>query len=136
MLYYLSQYLQQEAADTAWADYLSPLRVFRYITFRSAGAAVTALLLSLWLGPTVIRWLKQLKFGQEYADKAEAGGTLAARVLSKKGTPTMGGILIVLALNFTTLLWAQWNTYIQLTLLSIVVLTGLGFYDDYAKIIQ
>jgi phospho-N-acetylmuramoyl-pentapeptide-transferase len=56
--------------------------------------------------------------------------------LSKRGTPTMGGILIVLALNFTTLLWAQWNTLIQLTLLSVVVLTGLGFYDDYAKIIQ
>jgi phospho-N-acetylmuramoyl-pentapeptide-transferase len=112
------------------------LRLFGYVTFRSAGAAITALTLSWFLGPRVIRWLKQLKFGQEYADKAEEGGTLAARLLSKKGTPTMGGILIVLALNFTTLLWAQWNTYIQLTLLSIVVLTGLGFYDDYAKIIQ
>jgi phospho-N-acetylmuramoyl-pentapeptide-transferase len=80
--------------------------------------------------------LKQLKFGQDYADKAESGGSLAARLLSKKGTPTMGGILIVLALNLTTLLWAQWNTLIQLALLSVVVLTGLGFYDDYAKIIQ
>ena len=48
----------------------------------------------------------------------------------------MGGILIVLALNLATLLWAQWNTLVQLTLLSVVVLTGLGFYDDYAKIIQ
>src|SRR3954466_879267 len=48
----------------------------------------------------------------------------------------MGGILIVLALNLTTLLWAQWNPLVQLTLLSVVVLTGLGFYDDYAKIIQ
>jgi phospho-N-acetylmuramoyl-pentapeptide-transferase len=61
---------------------------------------------------------------------------MAARLLSKKGTPTMGGILIVLALNLTTLLWAQWNTLVQLTLLSVVVLTGLGFYDDYAKISQ
>jgi len=84
----------------------------------------------------VIRWLKQLKFGQEYADKAEAGGARMSRVVSKRGTPTMGGVLIVLALNFTTLLWAEWNTLIQLTLLSIVVLTALGFYDDYAKIIQ
>ena len=65
MLYYLSQYLLREAAGTAWADYLSPLRVFRYITFRSAGAAVTALLLSLWLGPKVIVWLTQLRFGQQ-----------------------------------------------------------------------
>src|SRR5207248_3304109 len=76
----------------------------------------------------------RLKFGQEYADKAETASSLAARLLSKKGTPTMGGILIVLALNLTTLLWAQWNTFIQLTLLSVVVLTGLGFYDDYSKI--
>jgi phospho-N-acetylmuramoyl-pentapeptide-transferase len=56
--------------------------------------------------------------------------------LSKKGTPTMGGILICSALIVTTLLWAQWTTFIELTLLSVVVLTGLGFYDDYAKIIQ
>src|SRR5882724_3400420 len=136
MLYYLSQHLLEWSAGTPWADRLSALRLFRYITFRSAGAAVTALAMSWWLGAKVILWLKQLKFGQEYADKAETGGSLAARLLSKKGTPTMGGILIVLALNLTTLLWAQWNTYIQLALLSIVVLTGLGFYDDYAKIIQ
>src|SRR3989442_566564 len=136
MLYYLSQYLQQEAADTAWADYLSPLRVFRYITFRSAGAAVTALLLSLWLGPKVIVWLTQLRFGQDYADKAEESGTLATRLLSKKGTPTMGGILIVLVLDLVALLWAQWNALVVLTLLSLIVLAGLGFYDDYVKITQ
>jgi phospho-N-acetylmuramoyl-pentapeptide-transferase len=136
MLYYLSQMLLEWADGTVWAERLSALRLFKYITFRSAGAAVTALAISLWLGPRVIRWLKQLKFGQDYADKAEAAGGIAARIMSKKGTPTMGGILIILALNFSTLLWAQWNTLVQLTLLSIVVLTGLGFYDDYAKIIQ
>ena len=134
MLFYLCQFLQQEAAGTAWEDPLSPLRVFRYITFRSAGAAVTALLLSLWLGPKVIVWLKQLRFGQQYADKAEESGGLPARVLSKKGTPTMGGILIVLVLDLTALLWAQWNALILLTLLSLIVLAGLGFYDDYMKI--
>ena len=136
MLYYLIQALLEWSEGTVWAAHLSPLRLFRYITFRSAGAAMTALVLSWWLGPRVIVWLKQLKFGQDYADKAEEAGGLAARILSKKGTPTMGGILIILALNFTTLLWAQWNTLIQLTLLSMLVLTGLGFYDDYAKIIQ
>jgi phospho-N-acetylmuramoyl-pentapeptide-transferase len=136
MFYYLSDYLLKWSKGTEWADTLSPLRLFRYITIRSAGAALTALVLSWWLGPRVIAWLKQLKFGQEYADKAEAGGGLAARILSKKGTPTMGGILIVVALNLTTLLWAQWNTLVQLTLLSVVVLSGLGFYDDYAKISQ
>jgi phospho-N-acetylmuramoyl-pentapeptide-transferase len=136
MFYYLSDWLLRRAAGTAWADQLSALRLFKYITFRCAGAAVTALVMSWWLGPKVILWLKQLKFGQEYADKAEAGGSLAARLLSKKGTPTMGGIMIVLTLNLSTLLWAQVNTLVQLTQLSVVVLTGLGFYDDYAKIIQ
>ena len=134
MLYYLSQSLLELSTGTVWADVLSPLRLFGYVTVRSAGAAVTALLLSWWLGTRTIKWLKRLKFGQEYSDKAETASSLAARLLSKKGTPTMGGILIVLALNLTTLLWAQWNTFIQLTLLSVVVLTALGFYDDYSKI--
>jgi phospho-N-acetylmuramoyl-pentapeptide-transferase len=136
MLYYLSQYLLGAAEGTWWEDVVSPLRLFRYISFRAAGAAVTALLFSWWLGPKVIAWLKELKFGQEYADKAEEGGGLAARILSKRGTPTMGGVLIVLALDITALIWAQWNTFILLTLLSVVVLAGLGFYDDYAKITQ
>jgi phospho-N-acetylmuramoyl-pentapeptide-transferase len=136
MLDYLSHYVLEQVAGTPWADLLSPLRVFHYITFRCAGAAVTALLLSLWLGPRVIDWLKRLKFGQHYADKAEAAGGLAARVLSKKGTPTMGGILIVLVLDLTTLTWARWNAQIVLTLLSLVVLAALGFYDDYVKITQ
>lgn len=136
MLYYISQQLLAWSAGTPWADRLSALRLFRYITFRSVGAAITALALSWWLGPRVIAWLKELKFGQEYKDKAEEGGGLAARIRSKKGTPTMGGILIILALNLTTLLWASWNPLVLLTLLSVVVLTGLGFYDDYAKITQ
>jgi phospho-N-acetylmuramoyl-pentapeptide-transferase len=136
MVYFLSQQILDWSAGTPWAERLSALRLFRYITFRSAGAAITALLMSWWLGPQVIDWLKQLKFGQDYADRAEETGGLGARVLSKKGTPTMGGILIILTLNFTTLFWAQCNTLVQLTLLSVLVLTGLGFYDDYAKITQ
>jgi phospho-N-acetylmuramoyl-pentapeptide-transferase len=135
MFYYLSQQLLEWSAGTPWAHRLSALRLFSYITFRSAAAAVTALALSWWLGPRIISWLTRLRFGQEYADKAEAGG-ISTRLLSKKGTPTMGGIMIVVALNLTTLLWAQWNVLVELTLLSVVVLTGLGFYDDYAKITQ
>jgi phospho-N-acetylmuramoyl-pentapeptide-transferase len=134
MLFYLAQYIERESAHTAWAAYLSPLRLFNYISFRSAGAAITALLLSLWLGPKVITWLKRLKFGQQYADKAEEAGGLAARILSKKGTPTMGGILVVLVLDLSAILWAQWNSQIVLTLLSLIVLAALGFYDDYMKI--
>jgi phospho-N-acetylmuramoyl-pentapeptide-transferase len=136
MLYYLSQLILDENQGTPWEARLSFLRLFRYITVRSAGAAVTALVLSWWLGPKIIHWLKQLKFGQDYADKAEAAGGLGARILSKKGTPTMGGVLIIAVLAFSTMLWTQWNAQVELTLLSVLVLSGLGFYDDYAKIIQ
>ncbi|HEV2453598.1 MAG TPA: phospho-N-acetylmuramoyl-pentapeptide-transferase [Verrucomicrobiae bacterium] len=137
MFYYLSQRLLEWSHGTPWENRLSWLRLFHYITVRTAGAAVTALALSLWFGPGIIRWLKQLKFGQDYQDKAEEAGGLAARILSKKGTPTMGGILIVTILFLTTVLWTDLeNKLVLLTLLSVLVLTGLGFYDDYAKIIQ
>ncbi|HHY87193.1 MAG TPA: phospho-N-acetylmuramoyl-pentapeptide-transferase [Verrucomicrobia bacterium] len=135
MFYFLSQKLLEWAEGTEWVDRLSALRLFRYITVRSAGAAVTALVLSWWLGPRVIRWLQQLKFGQDYEDLAHQAGGLEARVL-KRGTPTMGGILIVAVLSTTTLLWAVWNPLVELALLSLLVLAGLGFYDDYAKITQ
>ena len=133
MFYYLSQYLRKLAEGTEWAEFLSPLRVFDYITFRSAGAAVTALIFSWWMGPPVIEWRRRLKFGQNYVDKAEQAGGLA-RATDKRGTPTMGGILIVVVMDLSGLLWAQWNELIVLTLLSLIVLAGLGFYDDYAKV--
>ena len=136
MIYYLSDYLLKLSANTAWQDDVSFLRLFRYISFRSAGALITALLLSWWLGPKVIAWLKRLKFGQHYEDKAEEAGGIETRFISKKGTPTMGGILIVGVMDVTALLWAQWSTMVALTLISVLVLAGLGFYDDYAKITQ
>ena len=136
MIYYLSQYLLEISKGTAWQDDLSFLRLFGYITVRSAGAMVTALILSWWFGPKVIAWLKRLRFGQEYVDKAEATGGIETRFFSKKGTPTMGGFLIVTVMDATALLWAQWNTLVILTLISVLVLAGLGFYDDYAKITQ
>jgi phospho-N-acetylmuramoyl-pentapeptide-transferase len=132
MLYYLSQYLQDAAAGTEWAARVNWLRVFRYITVRSAGAAITALLLSLWLGPLLINWLRSIKLRQEYKDKAEQGGV--AHQVSKSGTPTMGGVLIVVALDLSVLLWAQWNLLIVLTLISMFVLAVLGAYDDWKKI--
>jgi len=135
MLDYLSQYILDRVHGGDWQSRLSFLRLFHYITVRGAGAAITSLLLSWWLGPRIIRWLKELKFGQEYADKAEEAGLANLRG-NKKGTPTMGGILIVLALVISTMLWAQWNAQVELTLLSVLVLAGLGFYDDYAKILQ
>src|SRR5215510_15659105 len=105
MVYYLSHYFWKLAEHTEWHDTFSFLRLFSYITVRAAGAAITALVLSWWLGPHVIAWLKRLKFGQEYVDRAQEAGDLKARILSKKGTPTMGGLLIVMVLNITTLLW-------------------------------
>ena len=135
MFYYLSQMPQWlvDNGHAAWADWLSFLRVFQYITFRTAGAAVTALLLSWWLGPKIIAKLKQLKFSQQYEDKAESAGGLEARV-NKKGTPSMGGVMIVLTLDITALLWARWNEFLALTLMSVVVLAALGFYDDWVKL--
>lgn len=136
MFFYLSLVPQwlAENGHAVWADWLSFLRVFQYITFRTAGAAVTALLLCWWLGPKIIALLKWLKFGQEYSDKAEEAGGLHARVLSKKGTPSMGGIMIVLSLDVTVLLWAKWNEFLALSLMSVVVLAALGFYDDWVKL--
>jgi len=116
MFFYLSQSILDMAAGTTAEPFVSPLRLFRYITFRSAGAAVTALLLSWWMYPRFILWLKQLRFGQDYVDRAEEAGGLQARILSKKGTPTMGGLLIVLVLDVTAMMWAQWNTQVLLAL--------------------
>ena len=116
-----------------WGDWLSPLRVFQYITFRGAGAAVTALVLCWLLGPMVIRWLKRIGVRQEYQDRARKDGKMTDGV-SKRGVPTMGGLLIVGVIDLSALLWAQWNPLVTLTLLSMLVLCLLGFYDDYSKI--
>jgi len=135
MVDYLSQQILNWTHGGDWESRLSFLRLFKYITVRCAGAAVTALLLSWWFGPKIIRWLKAQRFGQEYSDKAEEAGLSSLRT-DKKGTPTMGGLLIVVALVFSTMLWAQWNPQVELTMLSVLVLAGLGFYDDYAKILK
>lgn len=138
MFYFLSELPEwlKQSGYAAWADWLSPLRVFQYITFRSAGAAVTAVLLSLWLGPRFIAWLRSMKLEQDYEDRARELGNITGPAVSKKGTPTMGGLLIVGVLDFTALLWAQWNAFIVLTLIAVLVLAALGFYDDYVKTFQ
>jgi phospho-N-acetylmuramoyl-pentapeptide-transferase len=117
----------------------APWTVFKYVTFRTAGAAVTALLLSMLFGPRLIAWLRELKFKQDYRPKdvreGQTGTTAAAAAdIAKRGTPTMGGILIVIVLDVTVLLWARWNPLILLTVLSLIVLAGLGFYDDWLKV--
>ena len=134
MFYYLSRlpaWLSQNGHGQ-WADLLSPLNVFQYSTFRSAGAAVTALFICWWLGPRVIRWLKYLA-RQEYEDQAREQGGMSDGI-SKRNVPIMGGLLIVGAIDLSALLWAQWNPMVTLTLLSMLILCLLGFYDDYSKV--
>ena len=135
MLYYLSQLILSASAGTAWEEKVSFLRLLRYISFRSAGAAVTALLLSLWLGPKVIGWLKRLKFGRSYAEPGDKSRT-GVDADYKKGVPIMGGILIVTTIDLSAILWAQLSPLVILTLVSLIGLSGLGFYDDYAKIMK
>ena len=136
MFYYLSQlpaWLAGKGYDQ-WADWFSPMNVFQYSTFRSAGAAVTALFFCWWLGPRVIRWLHCLA-RQEYEDQARSQGDMGDGE-SKRNVPTMGGLLIVGSIDISALLWAQWNPLVTLTLLSMLVLCLLGFYDDYCKITE
>jgi len=124
MLFYLSS-LRGE---------VSPLNVFRYITFRAMGAAVTALLIMLLVGPVFIRILRRLKAGQPIRGKEEVH-KLAEIHGAKQGTPTMGGLLILVAVVVSTLLWAiPTNPYVWLVLFSLITLGVLGFLDDWRKI--
>ena len=113
------------------ADQLQAFNLFRYITFRSGGAAVTALLISFLFGPHIIAWLrsKQTK-GQPIRPDGPDG-----HLKRKKGTPTMGGFLILLALTISTLLWADLaNGYVWIVLLVTVGFGLIGFFDDHRKL--
>ena len=111
----------------------SELRVFRYITLRALAGAATAFLLSVLLGPWVIRQLKRLKV-QQYVRKEEAP-PLHVLHGKKEGTPTMGGILIIGSVTVSTLLWAvPTNVQILLTLATFLFMEWVGFMDDYAKL--
>jgi phospho-N-acetylmuramoyl-pentapeptide-transferase len=105
--------------------------VFKYITFRTGGAILTALLISFFLGPSFIKWLKKKqKEGQPIRDDGPA-----SHLITKKGTPTMGGVLILAALSISTLLWADLtNPYIWIVLFVTLGFGGLGAYDDYLKL--
>ena len=108
---------------------LPVLNVVRYITFRTAAAAVTALLLSLVLGPPMIRMLKRRLVGQEIREEGPKSH------LSKAGTPTMGGLLILLAVIVATFLWMDLSNRFVWIALGILVALGLvGFADDYTKV--
>lgn len=115
------------------SNWISELRVFKYITVRAFLGAATAFLLCVVLGPWVIRKLRELKV-QQYVRKEEAP-PLHVLHGKKEGTPTMGGILIIGSVTFSTLLWAiPTNIYVLLTLLTFLFMGAVGFMDDYAKL--
>jgi len=112
-------------------DTFSAFNLFRYITFRSAYAVVTALVISMIFGPMIINWLKN----RQIKEVIRREGPKTHYV--KEGTPSMGGLIILLAIIVPTLLWADLsNRFIQLTLLVTVWLGAIGFMDDYFKIVR
>jgi phospho-N-acetylmuramoyl-pentapeptide-transferase len=110
-------------------DSVSVLNVFQYATFRTAGASLTALALSLLLGPWFIRRLREFQVGQVVRTDGPASHK------PKAGTPTMGGLLIVSAVIIPTLLWARLeNPYIWIAAIATIAFGTIGFVDDYLKI--
>src|SRR4028118_458900 len=117
-----------------WLTYLSDggdaFNLFRYITFRAGGAFLTALVFGFAFGPMLIDWLR-IKQGKGQPIRADGPQTHFA----KAGTPTMGGLLIISALLFSTLLWARWdNHFVWMVLFVTLSFALLGFADDYAKV--
>jgi len=110
-------------------EHVSAFNVFRYITFRTAAASLTALALSLLLGPWFIRKLRAFQIGQVVRQDGPATHK------SKQGTPTMGGLLILTAVFVPTLLWANLtNTYVWIAVVSTLAFGAIGFVDDYLKV--
>ena len=115
------------------ADQFAVLNVFRYLTFRTGGAIITALVISFMFGPVIINMLKSRQSGGQPIRSDGPEGHL----LTKKGTPTMGGFLILLALTLATLLWADLtNRYVWVVLGVTIAYGTIGFLDDYLKVIR
>ena len=121
MLYWLHQF----------SDLFSPLRMFRYITFRAVLAAGTAFVLSLIIGPWLIERLRRVNFAEQKEDERVGDLDRSAKV----GTPTMGGLMILFVTFAATVLWAEpGNFYVLCALSTFIVLGVLGFLDDFLKI--
>ncbi|HZD93702.1 MAG TPA: phospho-N-acetylmuramoyl-pentapeptide-transferase [Candidatus Sulfotelmatobacter sp.] len=111
--------------------YFPPFRIFRYVTFRTAFASLTALFMGLIVGPAIIRQLREFQIGQYIREEGPKGHQ------KKAGTPTMGGVLITIAIIVPTLLWADLtNTYIWLAVFATVTFGSIGFADDYIKVVR
>jgi len=112
-------------------DWFSPLNVFRYITFRTSLAVLSAMFFSLLLGPWIIRKLKKFSMTQQIRDNGPESH------MGKAGTPTMGGLLIILCILLSIFMWGDLqNIYIWIMILSLLGFGAIGFLDDYLKIIR
>ncbi len=124
MLYYILEQLERLYHPPGFG-------LIRFITFRAAAAAVTALIISFWIGPKVIRMLRRRQIGE--AAKVEAPKTH----LTKAGTPTMGGLIVLASVLVPTLLWGNvGNIYIVLIIFVTAALGAVGFLDDYLKVVR
>ena len=132
MLYYLLyQIIYKQYGANSESYFYKGLNVFQYLTFRTAWATITALLVSLLFGGKVIKKLAELKYGQEIREE------LSAEHQAKKGTPTMGGVLILAAVFLSTVLWARLDSlYLWLALGATTAFGVIGFWDDYIKIVK
>ena len=116
---------------TPYADQFQLFNVFRYLTFRTGGAVMTALILSFLLGPSLIRWMRR-KQGRGQPIRTDGP---QSHIIEKAGTPTMGGVLILLSLTVATFLWARLdNPYVWIVMGVTLSFGGLGFLDDYLKV--
>jgi len=111
--------------------FFHPFRIFRYLTFRTAFASLTALLIALFIGPWVIQKLREFQIGQFVREDGPQSH------LKKTGTPTMGGILIVIAIVLPTALWSDpSNPFIWIAVFSTLAYGAIGFADDYIKVVK
>jgi len=111
--------------------FFHPFRVFRYLTFRTAFATATALLIALFIGPWVIQKLREFQIGQYVRDDGPQSH------LKKTGTPTMGGVLIAIAILLPTVLWSDpANPFVWIIVFSTLAFGAIGFADDYIKVVQ
>jgi phospho-N-acetylmuramoyl-pentapeptide-transferase len=112
-------------------SHFPPFRIFKYVTFRTAFASLTALFMGLIIGPAIIRQLRDFQIGQYIREEGPKGHQ------KKAGTPTMGGVLITIAIIVPTVLWADLsNTYIWLAIFSTIAFGAIGFADDYIKVVR
>jgi phospho-N-acetylmuramoyl-pentapeptide-transferase len=111
--------------------FFHPFRIFRYLTFRTAFASLTAMLIALFIGPFVIQKLHEFQIGQFVRDDGPQSH------LKKTGTPTMGGVLICIAILLPTVLWSDpSNPFVWVTVFSTLAFAAIGFADDYIKVVQ